>query len=29
MVHSPDRDTDLFDIIAEVFQGDKLAPYLL
>ena len=27
-VHSPDRDTDYFDIVAGVLQGDTLAPYL-
>ena len=27
-VCSPDRDTDFFDIIAGVLQGDILAPYL-
>ena len=27
-VHSLDRDTDYFDIIAGVLQGDTLAPYL-
>ena len=27
-VHSPDRDTDYFNIIAGVLQGDTLAPYL-
>ena len=27
-VHSPDRDTDYFDIVASVLQGDTLAPYL-
>ena len=27
-VHSPDRDTDYFDIVAGVLQGDILAPYL-
>ena len=26
-VHSPDGDTDYFDIVAEVLQGDTLAPY--
>ena len=26
-VHSPDGDTDYFDIIAGVLQGDTLAPY--
>ena len=25
---SPDGDTDYFDIVAGVLQGDKLAPYL-
>ena len=28
-VRSPDGDTDYFDIIASVLQGDILAPYLL
>ena len=28
-VCSLDRDTDYFDIVAEVLQGDTLAPYLL
>ena len=28
MVQSPDGDTDFFDIIAGVLQGDTLAPYL-
>ena len=27
-VHSADEDTDYFDIIASVQQGDTLAPYL-
>ena len=27
-VHSPDGDTDYFDIIADVLQGDTLAPYI-
>ena len=27
-VHSPDGDTDYFDIIVGVLQGDTLAPYL-
>ena len=27
-VHSPGGDTDYFDIVAEVLQGDTLAPYL-
>ena len=26
-VHSPDGDTDYFDIVAGVLQGDILAPY--
>ena len=26
-VRSPDRDTDNFDIVAAVLQGDTLAPY--
>ena len=28
-VRSPDGDTDYFDIVANVLQGDTLAPYLL
>ena len=28
-VHFPDGDTDYFDIVAGVLQGDTLAPYLL
>ena len=28
MVHSPNSDTDFFDIIAGVLQGDTQAPYL-
>ena len=28
MVRSPDWDTDFFDILAGVLQGDTLAPYL-
>ena len=28
-VHSPDGDSDFFDIDAGVLQGDTLAPYLL
>ena len=28
-VHSPDGDTDYFNIVAGVLQGDTLAPYLL
>ena len=28
MVNSPDGDTDFFDAVAEVFQGDKLESYL-
>ena len=28
MVRSPDGDTDFFDIVAGVLQGDTLAPYL-
>lgn len=28
MVHLPDGDTDFFNIIAFVLQGDTLAPYL-
>ena len=28
MVHSPDGDTDFFDIVPEVLQGDILATYL-
>ena len=27
-VYSPDEDTDYFDIVAGVLQGDTLAPYL-
>ena len=27
--HSPDRDTDYFDIVVDMLQGDTLAPYLL
>ena len=27
-VRSPDRDTEYFDIVAGVLQGDPLAPYL-
>ena len=27
-VHSPDEDTDFFDIVVGVLQGDTLAPYL-
>ena len=27
-VRSPDRDTEYFDIVVGVLQGDKLAPYL-
>ena len=27
-VYSPDGDTDFFDIVAGVLQGDTLAPYL-
>ena len=27
-VHSPDGNTDFFDIVADVLQGDMLAPYL-
>ena len=27
-VHSPDGDTDYFDIVADVLQRDSLAPYL-
>ena len=27
-VHSPDGDTDYFDIVAGVLQEDTLAPYL-
>ena len=29
MVRSPDGDTDVFDNLAEVLQGDSLAPYIL
>ena len=28
-VDSPDGDTEFFDIIVGVLQGDKLGPYLL
>ena len=28
MVRSPDGDTDFFDVISGVLQGDTLAPYL-
>jgi hypothetical protein len=28
MVHSPDGDTDFFDITTGVLQGDTLAPFL-
>ena len=28
MVVSPDGDTDFFDIVVEVLQGNTLAPYL-
>ena len=28
MVHSPAGDTDFFDIVDGVLQGDTLAPYL-
>ena len=28
MFHSPDGDTDFFDIVTEVFQRDTLEPYL-
>ena len=27
-VRSPDGDTDFFDIVVEVFQGDTLASYM-
>ena len=27
-VHSPDGDTDYFNMVADVLQGDTLAPYL-
>ena len=27
-VRSPDRDTDFFDLVAGMLQGDILAPYL-
>ena len=27
-VHSPDGDTEYFNIVASVLQGDTLAPYL-
>ena len=26
--HSPDSNTDFFDIVAKVLQGDTFAPYL-
>ena len=29
MIRSPHRDTDFFDIVAGVLQGDTLAPYSL
>ena len=28
-VHSPDGDTDYFDIVAGMLQGDTSAPHLL
>ena len=28
MLRSPDGDTDFFNIVAKVLQGDTLAPYL-
>ena len=28
VVHSPDCDTDFFDIVSGVLQGDTLASYL-
>ena len=28
MVHSPDSNTDIFDIVTRVLQGDILAPYM-
>ena len=28
MVHSPDGDTDFFDIFSGILQGATLAPYL-
>ena len=28
MILFPDGDTDLFDIVVRVLQGDTLAPYL-
>ena len=28
-VHSPDGDTEYFDIVAGVLQGDTLAPYFI
>ena len=28
-VRSPDRDTDFFDIVAGVLQGDTLAPFII
>ena len=27
-VHSPDGDTDFFDIVAGILQGDTLTPYM-
>ena len=27
-IHSPDGDTDFFDIVSGVLQGDTLTPYL-
>ena len=28
MIRSPDGDTNFFDIVARVLQGDRLVPYL-
>ena len=28
IIHSPDEDTDFFDIVNRILQGDSLAPYL-
>ena len=28
MFHSPDGDTDFFDIVSGILQGDTLAPYI-
>ena len=29
MVRSPDKDTDFFDIVPRILEGDVFAPYLL